>query len=98
MSERDAEILERGTRTIVQQEQTMQQMVNAFSEYAPAPEMQITRFSLNHRITEVADLDRPQAPSTRIPLDLDGYLHGFEADPSRARQILRKLVTLAREA
>jgi len=32
----------------------MQQMVNAFSEYARAPEMQISRFSLNQLITEVA--------------------------------------------
>ena len=71
MSERDAEILERGTRTIVQQVETMQQMVNAFSEYARAPEMQITRFSLNQLVTEVADLYRPQAPRTRIRLELD---------------------------
>ena len=67
MSERDAEILERGTRTIVQQVQTMQQMVNAFSEYARAPEMQITRFSLNQLVTEVADLYRSQDPRTQHP-------------------------------
>ena len=67
MSERDAEILERGTRTIVQQVETMQQMVNAFSEYARAPEMQITRFSLNQLITEVADLYRSQDPRTAHP-------------------------------
>ena len=98
MSERDAEILERGTRTIVQQVQTMQQMVNAFSEYARAPEMQITRFSLNQLITEVADLYRSQAPSTRIRLDLDEHLQGIEADRGRLRQILNNLVTNALEA
>ncbi|TLZ42005.1 MAG: HAMP domain-containing protein [Gammaproteobacteria bacterium] len=98
MSERDAEILERGTRTIVQQVQTMQQMVNAFSEYARAPEMQITRFSLNQLITEVADLYRSQAPSTRIRLDLDEHLQGIEADRGRVRQILNNLVTNALEA
>ena len=37
----DAEVLERATRTIVQQVEAMQQMVNAFSEYARAPEMHI---------------------------------------------------------
>ncbi len=31
--------MERSTRTIVQQVESMQQMVNAFSEYARAPEM-----------------------------------------------------------
>ena len=58
-------MLERGTRTIVQQVETMQQMVNAFSEYARAPEMQITRFSLNQLVTEVADLYRSQDPRAR---------------------------------
>jgi two-component system, NtrC family, nitrogen regulation sensor histidine kinase NtrY len=98
MSERDAEILERGTRTIVQQVQTMQQMVNAFSEYARAPEMQITRFSLNQLVTEVADLYRPQAPQTRIRLTLDQRLGTIEADRGRVSQILNNLVTNALEA
>ncbi|HEY0766540.1 MAG TPA: ATP-binding protein [Steroidobacteraceae bacterium] len=98
MNERDAEILERGTRTIVQQVQSMQQMVNAFSEYARTPEMQITRFSLNQLVTEVADLYRSQDPLTRIRLELDEHLEGIEADRSRVRQILNNLVTNALEA
>lgn len=98
MSARDAEILERGTRTIVQQVETMQQMVNAFSEYARAPEMQITRFSLNQLITEVADLYRSQDPRTGIQLDLDERVETIEADRGRVRQILNNLVTNALEA
>jgi nitrogen fixation/metabolism regulation signal transduction histidine kinase len=98
MSERDADILERGTRTIVQQVETMQQMVNAFSEYARAPEMQITRFSLNQLVSEVADLYRSQAPRARIRLELDQHLEGIEADRGRVRQILNNLLTNALEA
>jgi len=98
MSERDAEILERGTRTIVQQVETMQQMVNAFSEYARAPEMHVTRFSLNQLVSEVADLYRSQAPRTRIRLDLDEQIETIEADRGRVRQILNNLVTNALEA
>ena len=98
MNERDAEILERGTRTIVQQVETMQQMVNAFSEYARAPEMHISRFSLNQLVTEVADLYRSQDPRTRIRLDLDGHIEAIEADRGRVRQILNNLVTNALEA
>jgi len=98
MSERDADILERGTRTIVQQVETMQQMVNAFSEYARAPEMHITRFSLNQLVSEVADLYRSHAPRTRIKLDLDEHIEGIEADRGRVRQILNNLVTNALEA
>ncbi|MBS0379316.1 MAG: HAMP domain-containing protein [Proteobacteria bacterium] len=98
MSERDADILERGTRTIVQQVETMQQMVNAFSEYARAPEMQVTRFSLNQLVSEVADLYRSQDPRAQIQLDLDGRVEAIEADRGRVRQILNNLVTNALEA
>ncbi len=98
MSERDADILERGTRTIVQQVETMQQMVNAFSEYARAPEMQITRFSLNQLVQEVADLYRSQDPRTQIHLELDERIESIEADRGRVRQILNNLVTNALEA
>jgi nitrogen fixation/metabolism regulation signal transduction histidine kinase len=98
MNEGDAEILERGTRTIVQQVQTMLQMVNAFSEYARAPEMQISHFSLNQLVTEVADLYRSQDPRTRIRLDLDAALEGIEADRGRVRQIFNNLLTNALEA
>ncbi len=98
MNARDADILERGTRTIVQQVETMQQMVNAFSEYARAPEMQISRFSLNQLVTEVADLYRAQDAHQRIQLDLDEHLESIEADRGRVRQILNNLVTNALEA
>ena len=98
MSEQNAEILERGTRTIVQQVETMQQMVNAFSEYARAPDMHITRFSLNQLVAEVADLYRSQDPRAQIRLQLDERIPGIEADRGRVRQILNNLVTNALEA
>jgi PAS domain S-box-containing protein len=98
MNPRDAEVLERATHTIVQQVETMQQMVNAFSEYARAPEMKITRFSLNQLVTEVADLYRSQDPRTTIRLELDPAIESIEADRGRIRQILNNLVTNALEA
>ncbi len=98
MNPRDAEILERATHTIVQQVETMQQMVNAFSEYARAPEMKITRFSLNQLVTEVADLYRSQDSRATIRLELDEALEAIEADRGRVRQILNNLFTNALEA
>jgi nitrogen fixation/metabolism regulation signal transduction histidine kinase len=98
MNAPDAEILERSTRTIVQQVETMQQMVNAFSEYARAPDMQITRFSLNQLVSEVADLYRSQDTRARIRLDLDEQVGSIEADRGRVRQILNNLLTNALEA
>jgi nitrogen fixation/metabolism regulation signal transduction histidine kinase len=98
MNPADAEILDRSTRTIVSQVEAMQQMVNAFSEYARAPEMKITRFSLNQLVTEVADLYRSQDPRATIRLDLDESIEGIEADRGRIRQILNNLVTNALES
>ena len=98
LSPRDAEILDRATHTIVQQVETMQQMVNAFSEYARAPEMRITQFSLNQLVTDVADLYRLQDPRAVIHLGLDESLGEIEADRGRVRQILNNLVTNALEA
>jgi PAS domain S-box-containing protein len=98
MKPADAEILDRATHTIVQQVETMQQMVNAFSEYARAPEMRITRFSLNQLVTDVADLYRSQDPRATIHLALDEKLEAIEADRGRVRQILNNLVTNALEA
>ena len=98
MSPPDAEILDRSTRTIVAQVEAMQQMVNAFSEYARAPEMKITRFGLNQLVLEVADLYRSQDSRASIVLDLDDAIDVIEADRGRVRQILNNLVTNALEA
>ena len=98
MSERDADILERGTRTIVQQVETMQKMVNAFSEYARAPEMQITRFSLNQLVGR-SGRPVPLAGSAHPDHSGAGPPHwAIEADRGRVRQILNNLVTNALEA
>jgi nitrogen fixation/metabolism regulation signal transduction histidine kinase len=98
MNPQDAELLERSTRTIVQQVETMQQMVNAFSEYARAPDMNVTRFNLNQLIGEVADLYRSHQTRAEVKLDLDDQVAMLEADRGRVRQILNNLVTNALEA
>ena len=98
MSPPDAEMLERSTRTIVQQVESMQQMVNAFSEYARAPEMTMTCFNLNQLVSEVVDLYRSHHTHPEVKLELDEQLQQLEADRTRVRQILNNLVTNALEA
>ena len=98
MSPQDAELLERSTRTIVQQVESMQQMVNAFSEYARAPDMNVTRFNLNQLVSEVADLYRSHQTRAEVKLDLDDEAAMLEADRGRVRQILNNLMTNALEA
>ena len=94
----DAELLDRGTHTIVQQVEAMKAMVNAFSEYARAPDMKVTRFPLNALVTEVADLHRVQESGVQLDLELDPRIDQVEADRGRVRQILNNLIVNGAEA
>src|SRR6202167_3215864 len=98
MNEQDAQILERATNTIVAQVDAMKQMVNAFSEYARAPDMHFSRFDLNQLITEVVDLYRVQDSSAEMKLLLSPQLPAISADRMRIRQIPNNLVTNSLEA
>jgi PAS domain S-box-containing protein len=98
MNAEDAQLLERATHTIVQQVDAMKQMVNAFSEYARSPDMQLARFNLNQLVTEVAELYRLQDPAAEFRLDLDAALPEIEADRGRLRQLLANLITNGVEA
>jgi nitrogen fixation/metabolism regulation signal transduction histidine kinase len=98
MAEDEAQLLDRATHTIVQQVEAMKQMVNAFSEYARAPDMKFAPLDLNQLIIEVVDLYRAQEASHAIRLDLDGGLSAIEADVGRVRQILHNLLRNALEA
>src|SRR5450631_189111 len=98
MNAEDAQILERATHTIVAQVDAMKQMVNAFSEYARAPDMHVSHFGLNQLIVEVVDLYRAQAAAADIRLDLAPELPDIWADRVRIRQILGNLITNSFEA
>jgi nitrogen fixation/metabolism regulation signal transduction histidine kinase len=98
MNAQDAQILERATHTIVAQVEAMKQMVNAFSEYARAPDMHFSRFDLNQLITEVVDLYRVQDSSAELKMLLSPSLPQISADRIRIRQILNNLVTNSLEA
>ena len=93
-----ARILERATHTIVQQVDAIKQMVDAFSEYARAPEVQLARFSLNQLAAEMVELYRLQDSGVGIAVELDPQLGEIEADRGRVRQILANLLSNAIEA
>ena len=100
MAEKDAQILDRGTETIVQQVEAMKEMVNAFSEYARAPRFEMSSVDLNKLVTEVAELYRAQDTRRRVRLTvtLDPGLDKVVADQGRLRQLLHNLLTNATEA
>ncbi|MDX1481077.1 MAG: ATP-binding protein [Woeseiaceae bacterium] len=94
----DAQILDRATHTIVQQVEAMKEMVNAFSQYARAPDIDISSFSLDKLVHEVVDLYRVQESRVKIVLTIDSDLPEVEADVGRIRQILHNLLRNSIEA
>ena len=100
MGEKDAQILDRGTETIVQQDEAMKEMVNAFSEYARAPRFEMASLNLNNLVTEVTDLYRAQVVGRGVHLNvsLDPGLTSVVADQGRLRQLLHNLLINAVEA
>jgi nitrogen fixation/metabolism regulation signal transduction histidine kinase len=94
----DPELLDRSTHTIIQQVEAMKEMVNAFSEYARAPDIEISRFDLNELIREVAELYLHRELPLALTLDLDQGLPAVEADPGRIRQLMHNLIRNALEA
>ncbi len=98
MPEEEAQVLDRATHTIVQQVEAMKEMVNAFSDYARAPDMDIGRFSMHKLVHEVVDLYRAQESGIKIVLTSDPTMPLIEADIGRVRQILHNLIRNATEA
>jgi nitrogen fixation/metabolism regulation signal transduction histidine kinase len=100
MNEKDAQLLDRGTETIVQQVEAMKEMVNAFSEYARAPRFEMQSLNPNKLVTEVTDLYRAQVAGRglRLTVSLDPALTALVADQGRLRQLLHNLLTNAVEA
>ena len=93
----EAQVLDRATHTIVQQVEAMKEMVNAFSDYARAPDMDMDNFDLDKLVHEVVDLYRTQDTGVTIVVTSDPTMPPLEADIGRIRQILHNLIRNATE-
>jgi nitrogen fixation/metabolism regulation signal transduction histidine kinase len=98
MDEEESQVLDRATHTIVQQVEAMKEMVNAFSDYARAPDIDIGRFDLAKLVHEVVDLYRAQESRIEIVVHTDPNLPMIDADAGRMRQILHNLLRNSTEA
>ncbi len=98
MEEKDAAVLDRATHTIVQQVEAMKEMVNAFSDYARPPQINLQSVVLDELLAEVLELycGDSSGPQFLLYLESDGVQ--VEADPLRLRQVVHNLVKNATEA
>jgi PAS domain S-box-containing protein len=97
MPEKEAQVLDRATHTIVQQVEAMKSMVNDFSEYARPPQMEVKPLRLDRLIEEVVDLYRGNK-KVHFEVTLAAEQARVEADTLRIRQVVHNLVKNAVEA
>lgn len=98
MNATDAEMMDRMTNTIIQQVDTMKEMVNSFSDYARSPEFNPEEIRLEHLIQEGRDLFSNMENENEIEVDIDPDLPLIIGDEKKLRQVFNNLLTNAIDA
>ena len=94
----DREILDRATRTIAQQVESMKSMVNAFSDYAQPVISRPRRLDVNTLIRDITELHVAHLTRIRFLFDLADDLPQIMTDPAGIRQVLNNLIINASDA
>ena len=92
----DADMLARGTQTIINQVQAMKRMVDDFRDYARMPAPEVDELDLNELICEVLGLY--ESSSARIETRLAADLPTVLGDATQLRQIIHNLLRNAEDA
>ncbi|WP_295008326.1 ATP-binding protein [uncultured Dechloromonas sp.] len=92
----DADMLARGTQTIINQVQAMKRMVDDFRDYARLPAPEVAPLDLNELIREVLGLY--ESSSATIETDLAADLGSILGDATQLRQIIHNLLRNAEDA
>lgn len=96
LSDGDREMLERSTRTIVNQVEAMKNMVNDFRDYARLPPPVLGCVDLNELVDEILNLY--ESAHAKVEARLDRDLPPVLADPNQMRQVVHNLLSNAQEA
>lgn len=98
MDSADADMLDRMTNTIIQQVETMKDMVNSFSDYARSPEYNPEEIKIEHLIQEGVDLFTNIDGQNKIEIDIEPNLPAVIGDEKKLRQVFNNLLTNAIDA
>lgn len=96
LEEKDAQLLERATQTIVSQVAAMKNMVTDFADYARAPAPKLVQLDVHRLISEVMGLY--EANSSPITLRLEATATLINGDATRLRQVVHNLLQNAHDA
>jgi len=94
----DRTTLDRATRTIATQVESMKSMVNAFSSYAQPVSIELRHVQLNQLVQDVAELHKSEDRPINMSFELDESMPVITADGDRLRQVLNNLLINARDA
>jgi nitrogen fixation/metabolism regulation signal transduction histidine kinase len=95
----DADVLAKGTTTIVNQVTALKRMVDEFRDYARLPRAELAPLDLNALVEDVMRLyEADCAPGGRIALTLAPGLPWIEGDAAQLRQVIHNLVKNALDA
>jgi len=93
-----AQVLDKATSTIIEQVEAMKEMVNAFTQYARSPKLDLQPLPLNQLIRDTVEMYQESSAEYSIELDLDETNPLVSADANRIRQLLHNLVRNALDA
>lgn len=96
LNERDAQLLQRATQTIVSQVGAMKNMVSDFANYARGPALRLSHLDMHKLVAEVLGLY--EANSIPIMLSLEATHSSINGDATRLRQVLHNLLLNAQDA
>jgi len=94
----DADVLDRSTRTIIEQVEALKGMVRAFADYAATPAADFTAVDLNALCSEVVEMYNDPVRHCRVEFTAASELPEVHADRARLRQVLHNLIKNAIEA
>ena len=94
----DAELLARGSQTIVDQVSALKHLVDEFRDYARLPSAKLAPLELNRLVDEILGLYASNERGVRLHADLSPSLPALMGDASQLRQVIHNLVGNALEA